>query len=545
MSDSSAGHDDAQELPAAALAAFREAVGEAHVVIDAGTRRRYETATFATSARVPAIVRPGSVAEVQQCLQVANAHGVPVYPVSTGLNTGYGSAVPARSGCVVLELRRLDRILDYDPGLGCVTIEPGVTQEQLFRFLQERDAPFWLDVTGAYPGHSLIGNIAERGFGHTTYSDHYAHLGAMEVVLPQGELVGTGFGQYRDAKATGYYRWGLGPHFDGLFTQSNLGIIVKATLWLMPRPAYTQFFAARVDRDEDLPLLIEALKPLRLDGTITSAMHIGNDYKVISAIQGYPWEAAGGETPLPRDVLAAKSKEWDCGPWNASGALYGTRAEVALARRKLKAALKGKVSRLQFLDERLLGLAKRFARPYSWLTGLNLNEMLKMVEPVFGMTRGVPSAGMLPSNYWRKPGPLPAVSPDLSPEADRCGVFWIAPVAPTSGAHAAAVWAIVRDTMLHRGFEPAVSITLLTERTLDCVVNISYDRDVPGEDERAMACHDALLERLCAEGYYPYRLGIQSSGKMPPREAGWERLMAGLRRELDPNGILAPGRYLD
>jgi len=526
-----------------AVAAFREALGDGNVSVERHEIERYERATFHWQSTIPALIRPANVAEVQHCLHIANRFRVPLYPISTGLNTGYGSAAPVVSGCVVMELKRLDRIVEYNADLGYVRVEPGVTQQQLYDFLQAQDAPFWLDVTGSYPHHSLIGNIAERGFGHTAYSDHFAHAGGFDVVLPNGELLATGFGQYENAKAAGTYRWGVGPHYDGLFTQSNLGVIVQATIWLMPKPEYAQFFSCRIQHDEELPQLIELLRPLRLDGTVRSAMHIGNDYKMISAIQGYPWQEAKGETPLPAEVLRAKVKAWDCGSWNVSGALYGTRATVADARRRLQRQLRGKVKRLRFLDERLLGIIERFARPYQWLTGVDLPELMKILKPVFGMTQGMPSPGMLPSNYWRKKK-FPAVSHNLSPEQDNCGVMWLAPVAPTSGEHTAAIWQIVKATMLDHGFEPSVSITLISERSIDCVVNLSYDRDIPGEDMRAMACHDELLQQLCQAGYYPYRLGIQSMAKMPPRTAAHETFFRSLREALDPNGILAPGRYL-
>jgi 4-cresol dehydrogenase (hydroxylating) len=60
-----------------------------------------------------------------------------------------------------------------------------------------------------------------------------------------------------------------------------------------------------------------------------------------------------------------------------------------------------------------------------------------------------------------------------------------------------------------------------------------------------MACHDDMLRQFCDSGYYPYRLGIQTVGKMPPRTPEYQRFMTGLRDQLDPNRILAPGRYLD
>lgn len=527
-----------------AIPAFRDAIGDEYVVVDADSLTRYQTATFATEQLVPAVVRPQNIEQVQAILRIANQYKTPVYPISTGLNTGYGSAVPTRTGCVVMELKRLDQILEYNEELGYVRVQPGVTQQMLFDFLQERAAPFWIDCTGSYPQHSMIGNIAERGFGHTEFSDHFANVGGFEVVLPQGDVLRTGFGQYENAQAVDVYRWGVGPHYDGLFTQSNLGVIVEATIWLMPKPDYMQFFSCKVSRDDDLPRLIDLLRPLRLDGTIKSAMHIGNDYKMISAIQSYPFDAAGGATPLPKTVLDAKSKEWDCGAWNVSGALYGTRAEVRAARGRIKRALRGKVQRLMFMDNFLLSLASSFARPYQMITGTNLPELMKMLKPVFGMTQGEPSAGMLPSMYWRKSS-LPEPSGDLSPEADGCGAMWIAPIAPNNGAHAEAVWHIVRDTMLSHGYEPSVSITMLTERTLDCVVHIAYDRDIAGEDARAMACHDDMLKQFCDAGYYPYRLGVQTVGKMPAPTDAYQRLMSGIRDHLDPNRILSPGRYLD
>jgi 4-cresol dehydrogenase (hydroxylating) len=75
-------------------------------------------------------------------------------------------------------------------------------------------------------------------------------------------------------------------------------------------------------------------------------------------------------------------------------------------------------------------------------------------------------------------------------------------------------------------------------------VSITYDRDVPGEDERAMQCHDELLARLVAAGFLPYRLGVHSQGKLPPRKPGSQALLDRIKAAVDPNGILAPGRYL-
>lgn len=525
-----------------ALEAFAAAVGAEHVLTGEDALRPYESTTFRTDQRVPAVVRPADRTEVQECLRIANRFRTPIYPLSTGRNTGYGSRVPTADGSIVLELSRMNGILAFSEDLAYVTVEPGVTQRQLFHYLRQAGSRLWMDATGASADHSLIGNIAERGFGHTPYGDHFANVAGLEVVLPGGDLVHTGFGAFHNASATPVYRWGVGPSLDGLFTQSSLGIITALTIWLMPAPPYTQSFYFSVERDDRLGEIVDLLRPLRLDGTLRSAMHVGNDYKVLSSIQPYPWQGTGGKTPLPKDLLARYAKRWDFGAWNASGALYGTRAEVAAARRRVKRALRGKVKKLRFVDDRLLQLAELIQRPYAWLTGVNLPDMLKIMKPVYGLTKGVPTDDMLPSCYWRKRGPYPTGA-EADPDRDRCGLIWCGPIAPAEGKHALAIWRIAEGTFARHDFEPAISVTLITGRALDCVIGISYDRDVPGEDERAMACHDDLLSRLTEAGYYPYRLGLQSMRRLPRPEDSYINTLSAIKNALDPNGILAPGRY--
>jgi 4-cresol dehydrogenase (hydroxylating) len=116
------------------------------------------------------------------------------------------------------------------------------------------------------------------------------------------------------------------------------------------------------------------------------------------------------------------------------------------------------------------------------------------------------------------------------------------PVAPLDGAHAEKIAHLCSDTMLGHGFEPMLSMTLLTERALTCVVSLCYDRDEPGEDHRAMRCYRDLVSRLTSAGYYSYRLGIQSMNELSANN-GYAVLVSRLKQALDPDNILAPGRY--
>jgi 4-cresol dehydrogenase (hydroxylating) len=521
----------------AALDEWRAAIGGANVSTASEEVSAAGTATFPTTATVAAILHPGTREDVQHCLRIANRFGVPLYPISTGKNWGYGSRTPVRDA-VLLDLGRLDHIVDFDEKLAYVTLEPGVTQRQLHQFLESRNSRLWMDATGASPDCSVIGNTLERGFGHTPMGDHCSHVCGLEVVLPTGECIDTGFSRFSGAKVGALSRWGTGPSVDGLFSQSNFGVVTRMTVWLMPAPdRYAAFF---FQTEGGIADIVEAVRPLRLNGTIRSVSHIANDYKVLSSSAQYPWSEVGGRTPLSRETMERLRHELRIGRWNGSGCLYGTRGQVREGRSLLRRALGGKITRLQFIDDGKLNLLRMAETPYRLITGRrDLGRALRLLPPLLGLMRGIPTAEFLPSAYWRKPQPPPAKP---NPDADGCGLLWCSPVAPSTGPHTAEVVELGEDIVLKHGFEPLISVSLLNERTTVSTIALTYDRDVPGEDAKAVACYREVTERLLMRGYPPYRLNVSA---MEYGRAGghYMDVIRSLKKAVDPNGILAPGRY--
>jgi 4-cresol dehydrogenase (hydroxylating) len=153
--------------------------------------------------------------------------------------------------------------------------------------------------------------------------------------------------------------------------------------------------------------------------------------------------------------------------------------------------------------------------------------------------QGVPTDQPLASSYWRKRTAPPA---NMDPDRDGCGLMWCSPVAPAEGSHAARLAELSSSILLRHGFEPLLSITLNTDRSIVCVISLTYDREVPGEDERAQRCYGELETALADRGYFPYRLGIQSMERMNGRGA-YDGLLAAIKAFVDPENILAPGRY--
>ncbi len=141
-------------------------------------------------------------------------------------------------------------------------------------------------------------------------------------------MLHTGFGHYPQARTTHLFPYGIGPYLDGLFTQSNLGIVTRLGVWLMPASEYVNHFLCFIDQHEEIEPVVEALRPLRLNGTLRSVVHIGNDLRLISGSHTYPLERAGGRTPLPKGLRRRLRSETGAGAWTVSGALYGTKREV-------------------------------------------------------------------------------------------------------------------------------------------------------------------------------------------------------------------------
>jgi 4-cresol dehydrogenase (hydroxylating) flavoprotein subunit len=308
------------------LDALRAVAGAGHLITDPDVLARAATATFPTAARVRAVVRPADAGEVQGCVLAANAHRVPLYPVSGGRNWGLGSRVPVADGSVVLDLGRLERIVGPDEGLGWITVGPGVTFGQCHDHLRERGSRLWLAGIGGPSSASVVGNVLERGDGFGPHGERLAHACGFEVVLPMGELLRTGFGRFPEARARHLSRDAPGPVLEGLFTQSNLGIVTSMTLWLMRRPRRFSLLRCRVDRLARLGPLLDGLRELMMDGVIRDhCASLWNAYKMLPVMGRYPWMLTGGRTPLSLAALGRSE------PWFASVGLYAASAAHAEA----------------------------------------------------------------------------------------------------------------------------------------------------------------------------------------------------------------------
>jgi 4-cresol dehydrogenase (hydroxylating) flavoprotein subunit len=124
-----------------ALAGWRAILGEPQVVTSAAGLAAYldpfapgEREAFSASAAL----LPASVDEIRAVLRIANQFRIPLWTVSTGRNFAYGGAAPRLAGSVVLDLQRMNRIIEVNETLAYALVEPGVSYFDLYAHLSIR-----------------------------------------------------------------------------------------------------------------------------------------------------------------------------------------------------------------------------------------------------------------------------------------------------------------------------------------------------------------------------------------------------------------------
>lgn len=534
----------------AALAELKSCVGDEHVKHLPADLDIAAKATIPHPKRPAAVVYPGTSDEVAAVVKIAGRHQIPLWPCSRGRNWGYGSATPVLENTVVLHLERLDRIIEVNEELAYALLEPGVTYRQLREHLDRHHPGLWCDCTDGTPGGSVIGNALDRGLGTTPYADHFGTLCGLEVVLPSGEFVRTGGGPH-DCKTWNTHKWGVGPYLEGLFSQSNFGVVTKAGVWLMPKPDAFASFTFDLARDEDLPRIVDIIRELALKNIITSAVHLINDIVALSVVTQYPPSLLDTHSRLPDEVRAGMRKRYGVAGWSFGGGIQGTRASVRAAKHELRARL-NPLGRLVFLDDTAMKGVEMLIRwrkwsllagPIDWAVRSFAGKSPEMLEAgphIHSVLKGIPSDYFVRHAYFKSRKPKPAVS---DPDRDDIGLIWFAPIAPMTGAHVEQVMGLCKPLFERHEFDFYAALLVQNPRSMIVLMSIFFLKEDLAEVERATRLYETLSVATIGAGYQTYRMGTNGMDRLRLSEHAVNTLMNTMKNTLDPNNIFAPGKY--
>ena len=448
-------------------------------------------------------VAPQSVEEIQGILKAANRYRIPLWPVSMGKNFAYGTAAPRMRGTMVLDLKRLNRVLEVNAELAYAVVEPGVSFFDLHRHLQGRK--LWMSG----PSHSwgsVIGNALEHGVGYTLYGIHAEAICGMEVVLANGEIFRTGMGAVDGSMEWQTYKQGYGPIWDGAFTQSNFGIVTKMGIWLMPEPEGMASVSISLPNEEDLAILVDTLRPLRLNDTINSTYTIANGVRHVFRV-GSRDRLYQGRDHLPQQVIADQLKKQGDGWWSVTFNLF---------------------DRPEGLDIRLRVIREAFDR----IPGSRMSiERWRQGEPLAAWMRQDVGLGPLGVIDWHGgPG----------------GHTDFGAVMAAVGSRVREVYDLVYSRFVEYGIDCFVGMFGLGSRSIVMVADLIYNKNDEDMTNRARALFRTLTRDTARIGVGIYRAHISfmddGADMYGHNDHALMRFNERIKDCLDPNGILAPGK---
>lgn len=485
-----------------------------------------------------AAVAPDNAEQVVELVKIANRYRIPIYPISTGKNLGYGGAAPALAGSVVFDLKRMNRIVEIDERQGYVVVEPGVSYFDLYNYIQERGLKLWIDVPSPGWG-SVLGNALDGGVGVTLapYRNHFDAQCGIEVVLPNGRMMRTGMGALPGARTWQQFRPGYGPRIDGLFKQSNYGVVTKMGFWLMPPPANFATGVVTIPKYRDIIPLVDVI------GRLEQSKIVQGLWTLSSPTTGMPGGGPGGGG-RPGD---GASKQ------NDSKILAILNDPDGVDMEKLEAA------------------AMSAGVPF-WACNFNLYGPKKLIQAQWDCIRDalgeIPGARFklneirslpLPPEEVRKirdlgPFGIPTLKTfDLGPMVsyqgeDVVGYIFFSPVIPRTGEAALEAMdvfaAIARkhklpgpplrapSSIFERAFLFVVGLPVTRSPTVNAKL-----RDIVRELV-AVSAERGWGEYRTAPAFYDLIMGVYSFNDHALRE-----FLETIKDAVDPNGIMSPGRY--
>jgi 4-cresol dehydrogenase (hydroxylating) len=481
-----------------------------------------------------AAVAPDNADQVVELVKIANRYRIPINPIATGKNLGYGGAAPALAGAVVLDLKRMNRIVEIDERHGYVVVEPGVSYFDLYNHIQEKGLKLWIDVPSPGWG-SVMGNALDGGVGVTLapYRNHFeAHCG-VEVVLPNGRMMRSGMGAMPGAKTWQQFKPGFGPRVDGLFKQSNYGVVTKMGFWLMPAPENFVTGTVKVPKYRDLIPLVDII------GRLEQSKIVQGLWNLSSPTTGTPPFAAhdAGAPPEPVDPAIA--------------AILNDPAGVDMNKLDITAQSKG----LAFwaCDFNFYGPEKLIKA--QWECVCDALRAIPGATFKLGAVRSLPLS-LEDQAKTRDLGPfgIPTLKTfDLGPMfsyegEDVVGHVFFSPVIPRTGEAAIEAMnlfaAIGRkyklpgpplqfpSTIFERAFLFAVGLPVTRSPTVNAKLRNIIRELVAVSAERGWG------EYRTAPAFYDLIMGTYSYNDHALRE-----FLETIKDAVDPNGIMSPGRY--
>ena len=461
-----------------------------------------------SSRKVPAILYPTNLKEVQEVVRIANVYGVPLHTFSIGRNWGNGSRLPVEDA-VLVELSRMHKVIEVNQKFQYVVLEPGVTQGQLTTFLNNRNSSLVANIGGAGTSVSVIGNLLDRGSG--IYGCKTNECLAMEVVLGSGETIRTGFWNYDNPPSNdmAFYPLGIGPDIRGLFIQSNFGIVTKMAVRLFEKRERTITVIGATSCQ--LVHLVNVTHELRKLGLLEKGIDISDANAQCDYYQSPDHEDTNKEIK-----------------WNVIGALSGPESLSKTICNTIKSKLRHSGLDVRFFNTNILQTDQHLSE-FSWM-----NDWVKRYRGKVDNSHLSLLTDKINDNL------------DLDNDPHCKGFLCVNVAVPMDGDMVVKIIDI--STRIAKSLGLKTYIRGFSDLGVDALkghFSVIFNRKNQSEIKQAHKWKNMLYLQLRHIGIYPQRLDIDSMQDFTlASQNDYWRTLKKIKNALDPNNILSPGRYL-
>lgn len=243
-----------------------------------------------------AVVSPRNSAEVAEIVKICNEHHVPIVPRGSGTNL-CGGTCPLEGGIVML-FKHMNKILEIDEENLTATVQPGVITFDVITAVEAKGL-FYPPDPGSMKISTIGGNINENsgGLRGLKYGVTRDYVMALEIVLPNGEVIRTGGKLAKDVAGYDFTRLYVG-------SEGTLGIVTEATLKLIPIPETKKTMLALY---QDLEAAAKSVSKIIANKIIPATLEF-LDQPTLRVVEDY------ARIGLPTDVQAVLLIEQDGPP---------------------------------------------------------------------------------------------------------------------------------------------------------------------------------------------------------------------------------------
>lgn len=462
-------------------------VGEKRIISEKDSLLPYsEDMTEAEPHMPDFVVKPGTVEEIQSLVKLAREYRIPITPVVAGTNLG-GLAIPVKGG-IVLDLKDMNKIIEVNTDEMYTIIEPGVTFGQLKKYLDENNIKLTIGYPLSPPYVSIIANCLLDGLGNLSlrHGSMSEWIGGLEAVLPDGEVIKTGSA----ALSNFWFSRAPLPDLTGLFInwQGTTGIVTKMAVQLFPLP----------------PLRRRAFILTYSAETGFNLMRRFARTGIFDDIGGLTWPTGkmllGIEKPAERDPDEPEFYVY----FDYSGNI----GEEMKAKKKMVDSI---------LNEFYSG-GREFEGP------IEIGDLIK-VNPDFSKFAEFP------------------MSLDFLLETTGGGLTWVGTYGPTQnwerGLRAG------EKIMKESGFPPTAVTRPMKGGHYGVLRFIMiFNKKDPADRKRVREVNSRLCDTVMEYGFIPYKAPAWAVEKISRKiDPNFLKMMINIKKMMDPEGIMNPGRW--